>query len=147
MPALPSYAAASIPVVRPPIVQQMKGGAAWDRHSFSWEWNRVSTLGEWRPQPWADILELELQSRWETSWHLLFESNVGTELSVRPTQPSDQLSPSVSPQSPVDTTDPTFRTSNPLISPPKQNDNTAALTRLTVSPVSQVIKHRLNHVD
>ena len=56
-PALPSYAPTSISVVRPPIVQQMKGGAAWDRHSFSWEWNRVSPLGELRPQPWADIFD------------------------------------------------------------------------------------------
>ena len=36
-PALPSYAPTSISVVRPPIVQQMKGGAAWNRHSSSWE--------------------------------------------------------------------------------------------------------------
>ena len=55
-PALPSNAPTSISVVRPPIVQQMKGGAAWNRHSCSWESTKISHRMKLRPSPRADLV-------------------------------------------------------------------------------------------
>ena len=80
----------------------------------------------------------------ETGWHLLFEAASAPGCLLL----TNSLSLSVSPSSPVDTNNPTFRTSDPLILPPKHNDNTAPQHQTNcLSLVSQVIKHRLDPVD